>query len=129
MKTKQIISIVVTGVVIIAVGITGVASNVISSKLIQKNKADTSSIVKEILSSETGSNIDLPEKDFVGVINIEGQIGASSSSSLTSDNTYNHDLYLKYIEKMEESDKNKGILLLLTVREGLFMRAMSYILN
>ena len=102
MKTKQIISIVVTGVVIIAVGITGVASNVISSKLIQKNKADTSSIVKEILSSETGSNIDLPEKDFVGVINIEGQIGASSSSSLTSDNTYNHDLYLKYIEKMEE---------------------------
>ena len=71
MKTKQIISIVVTGVVIIAVGITGVASNVISSKLIQKNKADTSSIVKEILSSETGSNIDLPEKDFVGVINIE----------------------------------------------------------
>ena len=46
MKTKQIISIVVTGGVIIAVGITGVASNVISSKLIQKNKADTRSIVK-----------------------------------------------------------------------------------
>lgn len=129
MKTKQIISIVVTGVVIIAVGITGVASNVISSKLIQKNKADTGSIVKEILSSETGSNIDLPEKDFVGVINIEGQIGASSSSSLTSDNTYNHDLYLKYIEKWKSLTRIKVYFFLLTVREGLFMRAMSYILN
>lgn len=133
MKTKQIISIVVTGVVIIAVGITGVASNVISSKLIQKNKADTSSIVKEILSSETGSNIDLPEKDFVGVINIEGQIGVSSSSSLTSDNTYNHDLYLKYIEKMEESDKNKGILLFVDSPGGavyesdeLYLKLMEY---
>ena len=53
----------------------------------------------------------LPNKDFVGVINIEGEIGASSSNSLTSDSTYNHDFYLKYIEKMEKSDKNKGILL------------------
>lgn len=42
MKTKQIISIVITGVVIIAVGITGVASNVIGSKLIKQNKTETS---------------------------------------------------------------------------------------
>ena len=109
MKTKQIISIVITGVVIIAVGITGVASNVIGSKLIKQNKTETSSIVKDMFSSD--SNIELPNKDFVGVINIEGEIGASSSNSLTSDSTYNHDFYLKYIEKMEKSDKNKGILL------------------
>lgn len=112
MKTKQIISIVITGVVIIAVGITGVASNVIGSKLIKQNKTETSSIVKDMFSSVSGdSNIELPNKDFVGVINIEGKIGASSSNSLTSDSTYNHDFYLKYIEKMEKSDKNKGILL------------------
>ena len=112
MKTKQIISIVITGVVIIAVGITGVASNVIGSKLIKQNKTETSSIVKDMFSSVSGdSNIELPNKDFVGVINIEGEIGASSSNSLTSDSTYNHDFYLKYIEKMEKSDKNKGILL------------------
>ena len=112
MKTKQIISIVITGVVIIAVGITGVASNVIGSKLIKQNKTETSSIVKDMFSSVSGdSNIELPNKDFVGVINIEGEIGASSSNSLTSDSTYNHDFYLKYIEKMEQSDKNKGILL------------------
>lgn len=112
MKTKQIISIVITGVVIIAVGITGVASNVIGSKLIKQNKTETSSIVKDMFSSVSGdSNIELPDKDFVGVINIEGEIGASSSNSLTSDSTYNHDFYLKYIEKMEKSDKNKGILL------------------
>lgn len=112
MKTKQIISIVITGVVIIAVGITGVASNVIGSKLIKQNKTETSSIVKDMFSSVSGdSNIELPDKDFVGVINIEGEIGASSFNSLTSDSTYNHDFYLKYIEKMEKSDKNKGILL------------------
>lgn len=112
MKTKQIISIVITGVVIIAVGITGVASNVIGLKLIKQNKTETSSIVKDMFSSVSGdSNIELPNKDFVGVINIEGEIGASSSNSLTSDSTYNHDFYLKYIEKMEKSDKNKGILL------------------
>ena len=112
MKTKQIISIVITGVVIIAVGITGVASNVIGSKLIKQNKTETSSIVNDMFSSVSGdSNIELPNKDFVGVINIEGEIGASSSNSLTSDSTYNHDFYLKYIEKMEKSDKNKGILL------------------
>lgn len=112
MKTKQIISIVITGVVIIAVGITGVASNVIGSKLIKQNKTETSSIVKDMFSSVSGdSNIELPNKDFVGVINIEGEIVASSSNSLTSDSTYNHDFYLKYIEKMEKSDKNKGILL------------------
>lgn len=112
MKTKQIISIVITGVVIIAVGITGVASNVIGSKLIKQNKTETSSIVKDMFSSVSGdSNIELPNTDFVGVINIEGEIGASSSNSLTSDSTYNHDFYLKYIEKMEQSDKNKGILL------------------
>ena len=112
MKTKQIISIVITGVVIIAVGITGVASNVIGSKLIKQNKTETSSKVKDMFSSVSGdSNIELPNKDFVGVINIEGEIRASSSNSLTSDSTYNHDFYLKYIEKMEKSDKNKGILL------------------
>lgn len=111
MKTKQIISIVVTGVVIIAVGITGVASNVIGSKLVQKNKVETTNIVKDMFSSDAGANIDLPDKEFIGVINIEGEIGASSSNSLTSSNTYDHDLYLKYIEKMEKSDKNKGILL------------------
>ena len=112
MKTKQIVGIVITGVVIIAVGITGVASNVIGSKLIKQNKTETSSIVKDMFSSVSGdSNIELPNKDFVGVINIEGEIGASSSNSLTSDSTYNHDFYLKYIKKMEKSDKNKGILL------------------
>ena len=77
-----------------------------------ENKTETSSIVKDMFSSVSGdSNIELPNKDFVGVINIEGEIGASSSNSLTSDSTYNHDFYLKYIEKMEQSDKNKGILL------------------
>jgi len=106
MKTKQIVGIVITGVVIIAVGITGVASNVIGSKLIKQNKTETSSIVKDMFSSVSGdSNIELPNKDFVGVINIEGEIGASSSNSLTSDSYESDEMYLKLMEYKEKTKR------------------------
>ena len=53
----------------------------------------------------------LPEEDFIGVINIVGEIGASSSQSLTSDSSYNHELYFNYIFEIIDSDDNKVILL------------------
>lgn len=64
---------------------------------------------------------------------MRGEIGASSSNSLTSDSTYNHDFYLKYIEKMEKSDKNKGILLYVDMSGGaiyesdeMYLKLMEY---
>ena len=50
MKTKQIIGIIITGIVIIAVGVTGAFTNAVSNK-IKENQAQTSkSIFNEVLS-------------------------------------------------------------------------------
>lgn len=111
MKTKQIVGIVVTGAVIIAVGVTGAVSNVISSRLAANQAENAKSVFSQVLSSELDSNIELPDEDFIGVVNVEGEIGATSSSSFSSSSGYNHDLYMDYVDKMEKSDKNKGILL------------------
>ena len=111
MKTKQIVGIVVTGAVIIAVGVTGAVSNVISSRFAANQAENAKSVFSQVLSSELDSNIELPDEDFIGVVNVEGEIAATSSSSFSSSSGYNHDLYMDYVDKMEKSDKNKGILL------------------
>ena len=49
MKTKQIIGIIITGIVIIAVGVTGAFTNAVSNK-INENQAQTSKcILNEVL--------------------------------------------------------------------------------
>lgn len=111
MKTKQIVGIVVTGAVIIAVGVTGALSNVLSSKMAAKQAETTKSVFSQIIDDQANQKIDLPNEDFIGVMNIEGEIGASSDSAFTSDSGYNHDFYMNYVDQMEKSDKNKGILL------------------
>ena len=110
MKTKQIIGIIITGIVIIAVGVTGAFTNAVSNK-IKENQAQTSkSIFNEVLSSSTNTIVDLPSGNFIGVLNIEGTIGASTAGSWAS-SVYNHDLYINYIDQMIEADNNKGIFL------------------
>ena len=111
MKKIQLISIIVTGVVIIAVGVVGVATNAVSKKLLGDDTENLSSKVEKYISDAASSDVELPEEDLFGVINIVGEIGASSSLSLTSDSSYNHELYLNYIDEMIDSDDNKGILL------------------
>ena len=69
MKTKQIIGIIITGIVIIAVGVTGAFTNAVSNK-IKENQAQTSkSIFNEVLSSSTNTIVDLPSGNFMGVKN------------------------------------------------------------
>ncbi len=70
MKTKQIIGIIITGIVIIAVGVTGAFTNAVSNK-IKENQAQTSkSIFNEVLSSSTNTIVDLPSGNFIGVLNL-----------------------------------------------------------
>lgn len=134
MKNKQIIGIVAAGAVIIAVGVTGVVSNVIGNRLMTKETDNAKGIVKDIMSTTMESSIKLPEEDFIGVLNIEGEIGASSSGNAwTASSGYNHDLYMEYVEKMEESDNNKGILLYVNSPGGavyqsdeMYLRLMEY---
>ena len=132
MKKKQLIGIIVTGVVIMAVGITGVLSNVLANKTMAAATKETNSFWKEMMAEEMDSMVTLPTEEFIGVLNIVGEIGASSGT-MTSTDAYNHDLYMEYIEKMEESDKNKGILLYVDSPGGavyesdeMYLRLMEY---
>lgn len=140
MKKKQWIGIVVAGVVFIAVCATGIFSNVVQSKLTEKTETKSKTNTSEMLSSIWGSSeekITLPEKDFVGVLNIVGTIQANSSNGISltgsDDSEYNHDLYMKYIDELEKSSNNKAILLYVdspggTVYESdeLYLKLMEY---
>ena len=135
MKKKQMIGIVVAGVVFIAVCVTGILSNVLTNKVLEANKSSSSSFLNSFM-SEMKEDIELPTEDFIGVIDVVGTIQASSSSSSGFSSTagqYDHDLYMDYIEKMEKADNNKGILLYVnspggTVYESdeLYLRLMEY---
>ncbi len=140
MKKKQWIGIVVAGVVFIAVCATGILSNVVQSKLTEKADTKSKTSTSEMLSSIWGSseeNVTLPEEDFVGVLNIVGTIQANSSNSISlsgsDDGQYNHNLYMKYVDELEKSKKNKAILLYVnspggTVYESdeLYLKLMEY---
>lgn len=132
MKKKQLISIIITGIVIIAVGVTGTVSNVLANKIMSSNKTAVSS-VSSFFQSDNTSSVSLPDSEFIGVINIVGEIGQSSSDVFSDSGTYNHSLYMNYIEKMEKSKKNKGILLYVDSPGGavyesdeLYLRLMEY---
>lgn len=106
MKTKQLAGIVITGAVIIAVGVSGVLSNIAKARYDKSTDSFMSSLV-----SSTGK-VSLPTDEFIGIINIVGEIGPSSDNVWSSSSSgYNHNMYLNYIDQMEKSDKNKGILL------------------
>lgn len=131
MKNKQLISIIITGVVIVAVGVTGVISNVILEKLTANTTKEQKSMISSIFDDDIFSEVELPTEEHIGIINIVGEIGASDSLSSTEE--YNHDMYLDYIEKMEKSKKNKGILLYVNSPGGavyesdeMYLRLMEY---
>lgn len=111
MKAKQLIGIIITGIVVIAVGITGVASNVIAGKVLEKTTKETSSFLEGFVGSTIESEVTLPAEEFIGVINVVGEIGEGTSNTWGSSGQYNHNLYMNYIEQMENSSLNKGILL------------------
>lgn len=130
MKNKQLVSIIIAGAVIVVVGVTGVLSNVISGKLMEDTK-QKKSVFSSIFDDELFSEVELPTEDHIGIINIVGEIEASDAVS--SKDEYNHDMYMDYIEKMEKSKKNKGILLYVNSPGGavyqsdeLYVRLMQY---
>lgn len=111
MKTKQIVGIVITCLIIIATGVTGILSNVLGNRIIKARNEANKGLVSEMLQAQVNTKVDLPSGSFIGVINIEGTIGASSATSWVSSSAYNHDLYMDYIDQMEKASNNKGILL------------------
>lgn len=133
MKKKQLISIIVAGAVIVAVGVTGVVSNVISKKVLSEVTSKESYMDSFWGMGNRENALELPKDDYIGVINIVGEIGRGSSNSLTSENGYNHSLYMNYIDEMIESKDNRGIMLYVdspggTVYESdeLYLKIMEY---
>ncbi len=130
MKRKQLIGIIITGAVIIAVGITGVVSNIIANRMINNSKSGVGFALEAMRKSAFST--ELPAEEFVGVINVVGEIGASASS-FSSDTNYNHSMYMDYIDQMKDSKWNKGILLYVDSPGGavyqsdeLYLKLMEY---
>lgn len=136
MKNKQIMGIVVAGIVFIVVCLAGTLSNAFVNKMKDSSQNDASSTWSNLIKGTT-SNISLPAEDFIGVINIVGEIGPSESSSniwgTTEDGQYDHNTYMNYIDQMIDAENNKGILLYAdspggTVYESdeLYLKLMEY---
>lgn len=55
----------------------------------------------------------MPDKDFIGVVKVEGTIkdGSNTNSIFQNSQSYNHKQTLQYIDSMIESKNNKGIIL------------------
>ena len=133
MKKKQIVGIVITGLVIIAVGVTGVLGNVINAKYATTEES-TKGFWSSIFEYDVSEELVLPEEDFIGQIDVVGEIMASDdalwSSTVTS---YDHDLYMNFIDELMYMDNNKGIMLYIdspggTVYESdeLYLKLMEY---
>ena len=129
MKNKQIIGIVVAGMVFIAVSGFGILSNYLAGNFAKKTTTANFGSAMGL-----GPQISLPAEDFIGVIDVVGTIQASSDEGIFSASEgYNHDLYMKFVDKLIDSKNNKGIILYVdspggTVYESdeLYLKLMEY---
>lgn len=109
MKNKQIIGLVVAGLVFSSVGIISVVTNHMASKMFNTSRDVFDSVV-----SSKGLAYEVPDNDFIGVISVEGPIAEyTQSQSLFSNNIsgYNHQGNLDFIDAMINSENNKAIFL------------------
>lgn len=140
MKQKQTIGLVVAAVIFVVVGVISVLTNALSSKLKSKEDNATKSldnIMDQLYGSDNLALADMPTTgDYIAVVPIEGTIQASSNSGgLQAVNAggYNHDLLMKYVDKLIKADNNKGIILRLDTPGGsvyeadeLYLKLMEY---
>lgn len=135
MKTKQILGIVVAAAAVVVIGVTGVASNILQAKMTASSEKASEKVTYDFMDYGMAEELSLPTEDFVGQINIVGEIGPSTEESVwgTTESTYDHDLYMEYVDQMIEADNNKGIMLYInspggTVYESdeLYLKLMEY---
>lgn len=109
MNKKQIIGLIAASVAFVFISVASVITKTVSDNMSNKNE-QAKDTLESMLNSE---KVKLPDKDFVGVVKVEGTImNTSKSSSMFSDpQSYNHKKTLKYIDSMMESKNNKGIIL------------------
>lgn len=131
MKAKQVIGVIIAGLVIVAVGVAGIFSNIISAKLL--GTQTNMSFWEYLMGDGFSEGENLPNRDFVGVVSVVGEIGPSSGSIWSTGGGYDHAMSMNYIDAMMQSDYNKGIMLYIdspggTVYESdeLYLKLMEY---
>lgn len=129
MKKKQLLGIIVTGLVIFVVGVTGIIGNVINAKVAENTKS--TGFWESLMSMS--NEVALPMEDFIGVVNVVGEIGPTTTDMWSTASGYNHNQTLDYIDQMMYAENNKGILLYIdspggTVYESdeLYLKLMEY---
>lgn len=133
MKNKQILGLVVAGLVFIATGVTSVFTQKAAGTMFADGAATTVTEEMESIFASSGVDISLPMNDFIGVVRVEGTIADVGSSSAFSTVSYDHQGTLDYIDQMMNSDYNKGILLCVNSPGGtvydsdeLYLKLMDY---
>lgn len=103
MKTKQIIGLVIAGVLFIAIGVSSVLTNAVSEKILGDS-------LETLLSGSYEFNA--PSGDYIGIVRIEGTIQQQSEiNTLTGTVGYQHTTTMEYIDQLMKDSHNKGILL------------------
>ena len=127
MKNKQIVGLVVAGIVFVFV----CTSSMLATQL--TNKMSNPSMIDTLMEAGSTTNYDLPNESFVGVVDVVGTIMNSDSSSLFETATYDHEWTMGYIDAMMKSDSNKAILLNVDTPGGsvydsdeLYLKLMEY---
>ena len=94
MNKKQIIGLIAAVLCFVFVSGASVITKAVSEKMLNKNE-QTKKSFESILNSK---EIALPDKDFVGVVKVEGTImGQSNTDSIFQNpQSYNHKQILKY---------------------------------
>lgn len=140
MTKKQTNGLIVAAVIFVVAGVISVLTNALSSKLAAAKEesaaSSISSIMDQLYGSESLALADMPVgEDFIAVVPIEGTIQASGGTAglYAQAGGYNHDLLMKYVDKLKDMSNNKGIILRLDTPGGtvyqadeLYLKLMDY---
>lgn len=139
MKQKQATGLIIAAVIFVVAGVISVLTNALSSKLTSKEDSAVkgfNGIMDQLYGSEDLALADMPATDdFIAVVPIRGTIQATQSTSGLSASTteYNHKLLMDYVDKLIDSNNNKGIVLRLDTPGGavyqadeLYLKLMEY---
>lgn len=126
MNKKQLIGLVVAGMVFAFVGAISILTNHAAESFFP-----STSLVDSL--SQIDSGFILPNEDFIGVVDVQGTIMDAGSTSVFDTVSYNHEGTLELIDALKTSRSNKGILLTVNSPGGgiyesddLYLKLMEY---
>lgn len=140
MTRKQTNGLIVAAIIFVVAGVISVLTNALSSKLTKDNEEKSgnsfNSIMEQLYGSDSLALSDMPmTEDFIAVVPIEGTIQASSGTTglYAQSIGYDHNLLMKYVDKLIDTNNNKGIILHLNTPGGtvyeadeLYLKLMEY---